>query len=350
METFSDWVQFSVAAAVVILLLAIVILLLIIVLKRSRQKKPEGIKLTVKPLRERFERQRNTLLEKTLSPDEWNKRRKEEAKAHKKRAKDGSQTSDKPRAFVLDFQGDTRASAVENFRDAVTAILDVAQTTDEVVVRLTSPGGQVHAYGLAASQLARIRTRQVPLTICVDNVAASGGYMMAAVANRIVAAPFAIVGSIGVVSEFPNIHRFLKNRDVDYLQLTAGEHKRTVGPMGEITEEGKAKYLEQLQKIHDRFKEHIASFRPQVDINAVATGEFWLASHAKELGLVDDIGTSDDYLVSLLDKAEVFLVEYEESKNWKQRLMERFATLPSHQLLSWEPRLEGLCWGPVNRP
>ncbi|MGK3627588.1 protease SohB, partial [Acinetobacter sp. A11] len=147
--------------------------------------------------------------------------------------------------FVLDFKGDIQASAVENLREEITLILATAKAgRDRIVVRLESPGGMVHGYGLAAAQLVRLRDAGFHLTICVDKVAASGGYMMACIANEIIAAPFAIVGSIGVVAQVPNFNRLLKEHNVDFELYTAGQYKRTVTMFGENTPEGKAKFEE----------------------------------------------------------------------------------------------------------
>lgn len=222
-------------------------------------------------------------------------------KADKKRARARS-------VFVLDFKGDVLATAVESLREEVTMVLAVASEGDRVVVRLESPGGAVHGYGLAASQLARIRARGLPLTVCVDKVAASGGYLMACVANRIVAAPFAVVGSIGVVASVPNLHRVLERWGIDYEDVTAGKYKRTVSVLGPIHEEGRAKLREQIEETHGLFKTFVKDMRPALDIEAVATGEHWYGTRAIELGLVDAVGTSDDTLVELARDCRVFEV------------------------------------------
>ena len=225
--------------------------------------------------------------------------------------------------YVLNFDGDIQASAVASFRQEISAILTVADAEDEVVVRLESAGGVVHGYGLAASQLRRIRDRKIPLTVCVDKVAASGGYLMACVADKIIAAPFAIIGSIGVLAQIPNLYRLLKKHEVDFEQLYAGEYKRTLTLFGENTDEGRVKMQQQLEEIHDQFKEHIKSQRPAIDIDKVATGEHWLGSRALELGLVDQLQTSDDYLMESRRDAQLVLVSY----TGKKKLMERLASL-----------------------
>ena len=242
-------------------------------------------------------------------------------KINKKRQDQEKKNIYGPVAFLLDFKGDIKASQVEMLRDEVSTILKVADPKkDEVIVRIESPGGMVHGYGLAASQLRRIKDNKFPLTVCIDKVAASGGYMMACVADTILAAPFAIVGSIGVVFQLPNLHRFLKNKDIDYIQLTAGEYKRTVSLFGEISEKGKAKQLKDIEDMHQLFKEYVHARRPSLDIDKVSTGEYWYGIRAKELNLVDRIITSDDYIAQLLkDNKRVFKVELSVQKNWADK-------------------------------
>ncbi|WP_425915127.1 protease SohB [Acinetobacter sp. TSRC1-2] len=212
--------------------------------------------------------------------------------------------------YVLDFKGDTAASAVESLREEITLILATAKAgRDRVVVRLESPGGMVHGYGLAAAQLVRLRDAGFNLTICVDKVAASGGYMMACIANEIVSAPFAVVGSIGVVAQVPNFNRLLKEKHIDFELYTAGEFKRTVTLFGENTAEGKAKFEEELQQTHELFKHFVEKYRPQLNIEKVATGEHWYGKDALEINLVDRLQTSDEYLQGLLAQHDVYVID-----------------------------------------
>ncbi|MEG8236539.1 MULTISPECIES: protease SohB [Acinetobacter] len=211
--------------------------------------------------------------------------------------------------FVLDFKGDIQASAVENLREEITLILATAKAgRDRVVVRLESPGGMVHGYGLAAAQLVRLRDAGFLLTICVDKVAASGGYMMACIANEIISAPFAVVGSIGVVAQVPNFNRLLKEHNVDFELYTAGQYKRTVTMFGENTPEGKAKFEEELQQTHILFKHFVEKYRPQLNVDKVATGEHWYGQDALDLNLVDKLQTSDEYLLALLPQHDVYVI------------------------------------------
>ncbi|MDA3517796.1 protease SohB [Acinetobacter baumannii] len=211
--------------------------------------------------------------------------------------------------FVLDFKGDIQASAVENLREEITLILATAKAgRDRVVVRLESPGGMVHGYGLAAAQLVRLRDAGFHLTICVDKVAASGGYMMACIANEIISAPFAVVGSIGVVAQVPNFNRLLKEHNVDFELYTAGQYKRTVTMFGENTPEGKAKFEEELQQTHVLFKHFVEKYRPQLNVDKVATGKHWYGQDALDLNLVDKLQTSDEYLLALLPQHDVYVI------------------------------------------
>ncbi|MDP6969215.1 MAG: protease SohB [Gammaproteobacteria bacterium] len=270
----------------------------------------------------------------TMDKFQLKQRRKKQQKKHKqelKQAKQDAKSSKdkqeakvddgKPQHYVLDFDGDIYASDVDKLRQEITAVLAVANSQDEVIVRLESAGGMVHTYGLAASQLARIRAADIKLTICVDRVAASGGYMMACLANKIIAAPFALVGSIGVVAEVPNIHRLLKKHDIDVEVLTAGEHKRSLTVMGENTRKGKDKFMEDLQITHDLFKNWVSEQRPQVNIKEVANGDVWYGQQALNNQLVDALGTSDDYLQQLIkDQKSIILVSYEEKKSVGEKL------------------------------
>ncbi len=226
----------------------------------------------------------------------------------KKISKKKKNKDQKPTLYVIDFNGDIKASQTEQLREEITSILSIAKPEDEVLVRLDSPGGAVNGYGLAASQLQRIRDKKIPLTVCIDKIAASGGYLMACVANQIIAAPFAIIGSIGVVAQIPNFHRWLKKNDIDIELLTAGEYKRTLTLFGENTEKGRKKFLEDLEKIHIVFRNYVLTNRNQLDMDKVATGEHWLAKDAVELRLVDKLATSDEYLVEKMASYKAFKV------------------------------------------
>jgi serine protease SohB len=225
-------------------------------------------------------------------------------------AKEGrARKKNNQKIYVIDFKGDVQASAVENLREEITLILATAKAgKDRVVVRLESPGGMVHGYGLAAAQLVRLRDAGFHLTICVDKVAASGGYMMACIANEIITAPFAVVGSIGVVAQVPNFNRLLKEHNVDFELYTAGEYKRTVTMFGENTPEGKAKFEQELQQTHALFKHFVEKYRPKVNVEKVATGEHWYGQDALDLNLVDELKTSDEYLLSALPQHDVYVI------------------------------------------
>lgn len=275
----------------------------------------------------------NVLTEEAFKRDA--KARRKEQKAREK------EESDHPRrrVFVIDFDGDIQASAVEEMRQEITAVLTIAGEQDEVVVRVDSGGGMVTSYGLAASQLERIRRAKVPLTICVDEVAASGGYMMACVANRILAAPFAVVGSIGVVAQIPNFNRLLKKHEIDVELHTAGEYKRTLTIFGENTDKAREKFREELEDTHLLFKEFVSRWRPQLDMSAVATGEHWFGQRALDLKLVDELVTSDEYLVNAAKDAEVFRVRWEHRKTLAEKLGVAGEGALDRVLLRWWGRL-----------
>ncbi len=265
---------------------------------------------------------------------------KAEQKAAARAAKQARKAGErKPRVYVLDFDGDIKASATDGLRHEVTALLGLATPTDEVVLRLESGGGMVHGYGLAASQLARIREAGIPLTVCVDKVAASGGYMMACIGQRILAAPFAILGSIGVVAQLPNLHRLLKKHNIDFEVLTAGEYKRTLTVFGENTEKGREKFQEDLDTTHELFKAFVARYRPQLDIDAVATGEVWLGQAAQARQLVDELKTSDEYLAARARDAELFHLHYAQKKSLQERVGLAASVALDRVLLNWWDRL-----------
>lgn len=313
---------------------------------RSRRGGVDG-EISVTSLNDRFEDMQHSIESTVLDKEtykqqlkEEEKREKAEAKARRKALKKG-QAPEQPsrRVFVLDFDGDIRASEVEPLREEITALLTVATTEDEVVLRLESAGGLVHAYGLAASQLERIRERKIPLTICVDKVAASGGYMMACLADRLLAAPFAVLGSIGVVAQMPNFHKLLKKHDIDFEVLTAGEFKRTLTMFGENTDKGREKFIDELEDTHELFKEFVAQYRPQIDIRKVATGEIWFGRRALEQNLIDEVCTSDEYLLRASRDADLYSVRYEEKKSLQERLSDLAIRTSDQLMLRWWDRV-----------
>lgn len=284
--------------------------------REARHHDPE--RLDVEPLNDRLERMRDAIEGELLDSavlKKLGKQRSKRKKAERKKAAD-----DRSRVFVLDFDGDLEATAVSQLREEVTALLQVLKKGDEVLLRLESEGGMVHGYGLAASQLKRLRDRQFKLTVAVDKVAASGGYLMACVADHILAAPFAIVGSIGVVAQIPNVHRLLKKHDVDVELHTAGVHKRTLTMLGENTDAAREKFREELEDTHKLFKQFVTEHRPQVTIEKVATGEHWFGTRALAIKLVDELKTSDDYLLDRAVTADLFAVRYRRKKPLSERL------------------------------
>ena len=287
------------------LTVAVCLLLVIAGAAASRRHRDDDDddKMRIRLLNEHFEQQRERLNAELLDK----KTLKAQRKAEKKAAKHDS-AQHKPRIFVLDFDGDIEASAVAQLREQISAVIQVAGTEDRVLLRLESGGGLVHAYGLAASQLARLRERQIPLVIAVDKVAASGGYMMACLANELIAAPFAILGSVGVIGALPNFNELLKQHRIRYEEHTAGEHKRS----------------RELAVTHDLFKNHIHRYRPQLDIDAIATGETWYGAQAVENHLIDAIGTSDDYILAHLHSHQLVQLEEHVPERWLDKIKHRF--------------------------
>ncbi|MFN2361335.1 MAG: protease SohB [Marinobacter sp.] len=313
------------------LVVAVIVIISVIMSAAQKDKDDHGGdgELRVRKLNEKYRKLRESLQARLRSDSErkvFEKARKKAEKAKEKAAKAKRKAGDteedvKSRVYVLDFDGDIKASDTDSLRRSITAVLSVAEPEkDEVVIRLESGGGLVHSYGLAAAQLDRIRSKGIKLTACVDKVAASGGYMMACVADRIVASPFAILGSIGVVAQLPNFHRFLKKNEVDFEVLTAGEHKRTMTIFGENTDKGRAKFLEDLEDTHVLFKEYVGERRPGLDIAAVANGDIWFGRRALEVNLIDEIKTSDEFLIEACDRADVISVSYQRKRTLPEKL------------------------------
>lgn len=310
---------------ILLLILAIVGL---VISYRQHNKSKIG-ELEIKDLSEEFDHQVRVLRDFNLSEEELKQQAKAEKKAEKQKAKKrkeklkkGETLDDKKKSYVyvLDFHGDISASETTTLREEISAILNVATPEDEVLLRLESPGGIVHDYGFAASQLSRLKQKGIKLTIAVDKVAASGGYMMACVADKIVSAPFAVIGSIGVVAQIPNVHRLLKKYDVDVDVMTAGEFKRTVTVLGENTEKGKQKFQQELEETHQLFKQFVSQNRPCVDIDKIATGEHWFGQQAINLKLVDEISTSDDLILEKMKEKHVVSVKYRLKKSLIKKL------------------------------
>ncbi len=298
------------------LLVALGIGLVMIAGMSRRGGDAEGLKVT--KLNDRLRQTARSLQQAMLDKNAFKKLAKEDKKSAKATAKAGEE---RKRYFVLNFKGDIRASAVVQLREEINAIVATARESDEVVLRLENPGGAVHEHGLAASQLLRLKTRRIPLTIIVDRVAASGGYLMACIADRIIAAPFAVIGSIGVIAQLPNFNKALRERGVEFEQVTAGQYKRTLTMFGENTEEDRNKLRDELEDVHHLFKDLVAEQRPGLDLDRVATGEHWYGTRALELGLIDELGSSDDYLLQAASDGDVYELSWRGKQNLQEKLL-----------------------------
>ncbi|WP_416305305.1 protease SohB [Neptunicella sp. SCSIO 80796] len=302
----------------------------------SKQKHKKG-ELEITSLSDKLSDVKDMLHSFILDKDQLKKLEKEQKKAAKKDKKDKQKDtdSDKGNLYVIDFDGSVDAHEVDCLREEITAILTIATDKDEVLIRLESGGGVVHGYGLAASQLQRIKDKGIKLTIAVDKVAASGGYMMACVADKVLAARFAIIGSIGVIAQLPNFNKLLKKNYVDFEQHTAGEFKRTLTVFGENTEQGREKFRDELEEVHQMFKGFVQSNRPELAIDTVATGEYWYGSKALELGLVDEIQTSDDFLLKANEDKEIYSVKYTIRKNIAEKFSLAALKSVETRLMKW---------------
>ena len=328
---------------VITLLLVVAAVVAMIIAMKQKKAHLHG-ELVITDLSKEFEENSKILSNFHLSEDELKEAEKAEKKAEKAKAKalkaqrkkgEDTESERKPSLYVLHFKGDISASETAALREEISAIVQVAKPNDEVLLCLESPGGVVHGYGLAASQLMRLKQHNIELTVAVDKVAASGGYMMACVADKIVSAPFAIIGSIGVVAQIPNIHRLLKKHDVDVDVMTAGEYKRTVTMLGENTEKGKQKFQQELEETHQLFKQFVSQNRPHLDVEQVATGEHWFGQQALHLNLVDEIMTSDDLLLQAMKEKQLVGVKYVVKKSLLQKVGKQAEESADNIALRW---------------
>ena len=321
MEFLFEYGLFLVKAVTVVVAIAAVV---IVIASASRGEEKSG-GLKIENLNDKYRDMANSLRKAVMTKTEWKQVEKQQKKEQKEADKKAEEEQ-KKRLFVLHFKGDIRATAVESLREEVSAVVAVAGSDDEVVVCIENAGGAVQDHGLGASQLQRIKDRGIPLTVIVDKVAASGGYLMAALADRFVAAPFAIIGSIGVLAQLPNFHRFLEERGIDFEQITAGKYKRTLTMFGKNTEADREKTREELEEVHTLFKSAVAEHRPEMDIESVATGEHWYGTRALELGLIDELGSSDDYLMQAADDAAIYAVAWKAHQGFVQKLQGAMAS------------------------
>ncbi|TMO54220.1 protease SohB [Pseudoalteromonas phenolica] len=301
---------FLAKAITVVLSIGIIIILAV---GASQKPKASAGEVELQDLSKKLKRNKQDFIEQTLD--------KKALKNYKKTQKKEQEDKLAAKAFVINFDGSSDANEVNNLREEITAVLQVAdKDKDSVIVNINSGGGVVHGYGLGASQLKRLTSAKLPLTVCVDKIAASGGYMMACVANKIVAAPFSIIGSIGVIAQIPNFNKLLKKNDIDFEMITSGEFKRTLTIFGENTDKGRDKFQQEVESTHGLFKEFVQTHRQDIELEQVATGEYWFATEALKLGLVDELNTSDDYILSLLESHQIYTVKYTSKKSLPEKL------------------------------
>ncbi len=315
LEFFSQYFLFFLKTITLVAGILLVLITLFALIAKQRRTQDEE-ELEINCLNDKFDNMHEALQESVLSKDEFKKWLKEKKKADKTKEKQAP----RKRIYVIDFDGDIRASAVDELREMVSAILTSATRNDEVLVKIDSGGGMVHTYGLAASQLERLKRKEIPLTVAIDKVAASGGYLMACVASKIIAAPFAIIGSIGVVGQLPNFHRLLEKNNIDFEQHTAGAYKRTLTVFGKNTPAARHKFQQELEETHTLFKDFVSNNRSQVNIEQVATGEHWYGTQALDLKLVDVISTSDDYLLGSTQDADIYEISYTMKKSLVEKI------------------------------
>lgn len=328
MSFFAEYSLFLAKTATIVI--AIIAVLVTILALKAKAKMEEAGSLQIKKLNEKYD-ELSDIINDTIQSKAEKKALKVARKKSAKKEKKEPET--KKRIFVLNFDGDIKASAVDDLRETVTAVLLTAKSDDHVLLRLESGGGVVNGYGLAASQLQRLRDANIQLVASIDKIAASGGYMMACVANKIIAAPFAIIGSIGVIAQLPNFHRLLQKNNVDFEQITAGEYKRTLTIFGKNTDEGREKLQAEINDVHELFKSFVKQHRENVVINDVATGEHWFATQCIEKDLIDHLQTSDDYLLSKKEEFDIYEIDFKIKQTLAKRL-NLFAQNSVHQLFA----------------
>jgi serine protease SohB len=334
MEFLSEYGLFLLKVVTVVI--GIVVVVVTVAAAGRKAGSHEG--LEVEHLNKKYQAVAALLKKAVMNKSDW----KAESKAQKEHDKaEAKKEESRPRAYIIDFKGDLKASAVPSLREEISAVLEVATEKDQVVIRLENYGGVVHEHGLAASQLVRIRDHNIPLLVSVDKVAASGGYLMACVANKIIAAPFAILGSIGVIAQLPNFNRFMDSHGVDFEQITAGDYKRNVTMFGKNTDEDRARLKEQLEDVHSLFKAAVSEYRPDLDLDKVATGEHWYGTRALELGLADELKTSDELLTDLAGEWDLYHVAFKIKQPLQKRLMANVdSSLEKLEAAGWRRRIE----------
>ncbi len=324
-----EYLLFAAKALTVVGLCVLPLVVALMVVRGARRQGPQA-RLSIERLNDKL-LDSQLQMESMLSSAKVFKQRLKAVKQTKKVEAARSAPTEN-RLFLCEFVGDLRAEAVSSLREEISAILSVAKASDEVAVMLESAGGTIHGYGLAASQLRRVRDRGIRLTVVVDKVAASGGYMMACVADQVIAAPFAIIGSIGVVAQVPNFNRLLRKHDIDFELVTAGKYKRTLTMFGENTASGREKFQAEIDDAHALFKNFVGTHRPHLDIERIATGEYWFGTRALELGLVDRLATSDEYISIAAQDRNVYRVRLERPKSLLDRLLAPVHTLAREHL------------------
>ncbi|MGD0187151.1 MAG: protease SohB [Roseiarcus sp.] len=342
MAFWLDVAAFALKSLLIVAALGGLVAFVALVARRMRGVESDAPRLAVRSLDERYDAMRDAINDRLVDKKGRKALAKARAKEAKAAAKAAPERAAAKRVYVLAFKGDLRASAVRQLAMEIDAVLMVARPEiDEVVLRIESAGGTVTGYGLAAAQLMRLRERKVKVTACVDQVAASGGYLMACAADRIVAAPFAILGSIGVVAQVPNLHRLLKKNDIDFEEMTAGEFKRSISVLGEITPQGREHFRGKLDSTHEAFKRFVQQCRPGVDIARVGDGDVWLGGEALALGLVDALSTSDELLFGARGEARLYEIAVEQRKSLLQQILGGFGVAARSALESAMARLGG---------
>jgi protease-4 len=191
---------------------------------------------------------------------------------------------------VIDVKGDILSSEkvvkeIEKY--------DEDSSVRAIVLRVNSPGG-----GIAQSQeiYKAVKEADKEIIASLGSVAASGGYYISCGADRIIANPGTITGSIGVITTFPKYHQLLKKIGVEWEVIKSGEHKDIGSPYRDMTVEEKRLFQDVIDDLFDQFVEVVSVERdiPKEEVLKLADGRIFSGNQAHELGLVDEIGTFSD--------------------------------------------------------
>ncbi len=212
----------------------------------------------------------------------------------------------------------------ESLFESITSSLDAVELIEKadknpnikaIILEINSPGGSA----VASEEIANAVKKTNKTTVAwIREVGASGAYWVASSADYIVANRVSVTGSIGVIASYLEFPEFLERYNVTYRRLVSGKYKDIGTPFKEMTSEEQAIFQQNLDLIRDYFVSEVAKNRNmnKKDVDKIANGLFYLGTQAKELGLVDELGSKDEVIryIEYKEKIEVEIAEYETEK------------------------------------